>query len=108
MVCPPRNAGVRLATLHGHRGAVWALQFDSRRLVGSAVDDSLIVRSFEPDGPRFARWRGCALCGRAGRRLFACSLCSLQAYCSDECESSDWPVHRVHCPDKPHELIRLQ
>lgn len=40
----------------------------------------------------------CGLCGKDASSF--CSQCNLVAYCSRECQSTHWKVHKVHC--NPH------
>ncbi|CEM05152.1 unnamed protein product [Vitrella brassicaformis CCMP3155] len=40
----------------------------------------------------------CGWCGRPARRL--CGGCEREVYCSLECQSHDWPHHRIFCSKK--------
>ena len=42
------------------------------------------------EGPR------CVACGETGK-LFKCSACKQSQYCSNDCQKSDWLIHKLNC-----------
>ena len=41
--------------------------------------------------------KGCAVCGVEVAKLKRCTACKAVSYCSRECQSADWPQHKLKC-----------
>ncbi len=40
----------------------------------------------------------CANCGKTDEKLLACSKCHFERYCGSECQTAQWPKHKIVCP----------
>jgi len=49
------------------------------------------------------RTRKCNYCKKEGEsiKLYKCSRCKISEYCSKECQTNDWKVHKLECQKPP-------
>ncbi|KAJ7769888.1 hypothetical protein B0H16DRAFT_235187 [Mycena metata] len=78
----------------------------------TAADRSLseFLASLDLNSKRERTGNSCSGCGTKekdlGRRLLRCSKCETVLYCSKECQTRNWPVHKGFCGDTtPGKLI---
>lgn len=51
-----------------------------------------------PESSSRKRCRIAAVCARCGDDApFQCSVCEVEAYCSSECQTTHWAVHKATC-----------
>jgi len=68
------------------------------------VNDSINTRAFDEKGYRRTLCRNCNKAKddpNFQKSLKACSRCKEAFYCSRECQTMDWKVHRRHCKPSP-------
>ena len=74
---------------------------------------SVMVRELVTSGDclelfrHYLAWRSwqrgsCAICpgGQEEEKAQVCAACKNIRYCSPECQTSDWPAHKIHCGKK--------
>ncbi len=62
----------------------------------SPVLPPLRTRQMSSSSPSVSGNR-CAACGKSNLKLRRCGQCKAVAYCSKECQSDDWNVHKPRC-----------
>ncbi len=44
-------------------------------------------------------WSTCPICYKSMQKLMKCAKCQCAYYCSEECQTQEWPAHQAICKD---------
>ena len=75
-------------------------EHEAEKKAGTAVAKPMTWKKDEiskPEKGKIVPPRECEVCLRKMEKIKFCSGCKAKAYCSTECQRSDWKVHRAQC-----------
>ncbi len=76
------------------------------RRAAAKQDDSKAQKSLDEPDEQKALEKVCVVCGAEASK--ACGGCRKARYCSQECQLSDWPEHKMQCKKKSEKKNSLQ